>query len=145
MADLIRWRPFHGLMKDFYNDISPFFDKERLLLNREVDFMPKMDINETDKEVAVTVDVPGMEKKDLDISVEEGVLSIKGERKNETKKEENGNTYYERQHGKFERRVRLPENVDSDKIKADYKDGVLTLKAPKTEIEKPERKKIDIK
>jgi len=145
MADMIRWRPFHSLMKEFFNDLTPFFDSGDMLSERASDFMPHIDIRETDKNVEVTVDLPGMNKKDIEVAVDEGVLSISGERKDERKKEDDGRVYYERRYGRFERCVRLPENVDGDKIEGEYKDGVLTLNIPKRPETKPERKKISIR
>ena len=144
MADLVKWKPFHSLMRGFFDDFSPLTGNRYPLFREDLDFIPKMDIKETEKELVVTMDVPGIEKKELNVSVEKGILTIKGEKKGEKREERNGYTYYERQMGTFERRVRLPENSDEAKVKAEYKDGVLSLTVPKHKVEKPEQKKIEI-
>jgi HSP20 family protein len=143
MADLIKWKPFHSLMQDFFKDLDPMFDQPALL-RPTLDYQPRMDLKETDKDVTIFLDTPGMEKKDIDISIEANVLVMKGERKGEGRKTEDGYVHTERFFGSFERRVRLPENIESDKIKADYKDGSLTVTIPRAKIEKPEAKKIKI-
>ena len=146
MSELIRWRPFHGLMRDFFNDISPFFDMHRRRYGHvhDLDFAPHMDVRDAGDEVQVVLDLPGMSKKDIDITVEDGVLVVKGERKDERTHEHNGHVHHERLFGRFERRVHLPEGVDESKLKADYTEGVLTLTAPKTKPVKREPKKVEI-
>jgi len=144
MTDLIRWRPFHRLMRDFFNDLEPFFKESRSVWGESVDFHPGMDIKETDTEVKVMVDLPGMEKDAIEVSVEDGVLAVKGERKGEKRTEENGYVHYERSFGRFERRIRLPEDVEEEKVTAEYKEGVLTITMPRKKVEKPEARKIKI-
>lgn len=144
MADLIKWRPFHSLMKDFFNDLDPFFDSPRSVLKTGLNFNPRMDIKDTEKDLSLIVDIPGMDKKDISIAVEDGVLAVKGERKGEKREEKDGYVHHERNFGSFERRLRLPENAEQDKIKADYKDGVLTVSVPKKELPKPKTKKIEV-
>ena len=145
MADLMKWKPFHSLMRDFFDDLDPFFKDRRSLMGSNFDFSPRMDLKETDDELQLLVDTPGMQKKDIDISVDDGVLTVKGERKEQDERTtKEGYVHTERYFGTFERRVRLPENVDIDNLKAEYNDGVLTVKAPKKEIEKPETKKIEV-
>ena len=147
MVDLIKWKPFNRMMRDFFDDFhfAPFLGTPRTIFRDDLDFMPSLDIKSTEKEVEVTVDLPGIDKKDLEVTLEEGVLTIKGEKKGEERVEKNGYTYYERKLGRFERCIRLPEDVDASKLNAEYKDGVLSLKAPRVKVEKPELKKIDIK
>jgi len=144
MVDLIKWKPFHSLMQDFFRDLDPLFEGHRPLLRRNLDFQPRMDLKETDTEVKIYIDTPGMEKKDIDISLEDNILVMKGERKGEERKTEHGFVHTERFFGLFERRVRLPENIEQDKVKADYSDGTLTVTVPKAKVEKPEAKKITI-
>ena len=143
MADIVKWKPFHSLMKDFFKDFDPMFDQPALL-RPSLDYQPRMDLKETENDVMVFLDTPGMEKKDIDMSIEENVLVIKGDRKGEERKIEDGYVHTERFFGSFERRVRLPESIDQEKIKADYKDGTLTVTIPKVKFEKPEAKKIKI-
>ena len=145
MVDLVKWKPFRGLFHDFFEDFSPFFGDRRALIRDDIDFLPKLDIKNTEKELEVTVDLPGIDKNDLEVNIEEGVLTIRGEKKGEKREEKDGYTYFERHLGRFERRVRLPEDVDEANLKAEYKDGVLVLTAPRRKLEKPEPKKIEIK
>ena len=84
---------------------------------------PNVEISETDNEVRLVAELPGMEEKDVDLTFHDGVLTLKGEKKAET----NGAVYSERWQGQFERTVRLGPDVDPDKIKADFKNGVLTV------------------
>ena len=145
MVDLVKWKPFRGLFHDFFEDFSPFFSDRTPLIRDDIDFLPKLDIRNTEKEFEVIIDLPGIDKQDLDINIEDGMLTIKGEKKGEKREEKNGCTYYERQLGRFERRLRLPEDVDESKLKAEYTNGVLTLTAPRRKLEKPEPKRIEIK
>lgn len=107
--------------------------------------IPKMDIAETETGYEVTADLPGVEEKDVDVSVVEGVLRIKGERKSE--KEEKKKNYHrtERSFGRFERAIALPEGVDQDKIAATFKQGVLHVVLPKSAKAKETAKKIEVK
>jgi HSP20 family protein len=102
---------------------------------------PAVDITETDKAYEITADLPGMDEKDIEVKLANGGLTIKGEKKEE--KEEKKKDYYlhERRFGSFERRFRLPDGVDAEKIEASFKKGVLTVTLPKTvEAQKPEKK-----
>ncbi len=104
---------------------------------------PALDVEETDDSFIVRMDLPGMNKKDIHVSLDNNVLTIQGERKRE--KEEKDANYYctERFHGSFRRSFTLPSQVDPDQIKADYKNGVLTVTLPKKEEAKA--RKIEIK
>ena len=97
------------------------------------EWAPAVDITEDDKEYLVKAELPGMKKEDVKVSVENGVVSICGERKFE--KEEKTKKYHrvERSYGKFERSFTLPELADPAKVKAEYKEGVLTVHLPKSE------------
>jgi len=108
-------------------------------------FMPAMNISEMENQIVITADMPGVEEKDLDISIVKGELTIKGEKKKET--EEKNKNYYrmERSYGSFSRTVALPEGVDETKINAELKKGVLRLTIPRLAEAVPQRKKIEIK
>ncbi len=99
----------------------------------ETEFMPNVDISETDKQVTVKAELPGIAREDIDISLDENYLIIKGEKKQE--KEETGKHFHrlERTFGSFYRSLRLPTLVEKDKIDATFKDGVLTVVLPKSE------------
>lgn len=105
---------------------------------------PTADIYETDKEVVAEIDVPGVDKKDIEVSVTDDGVEVKAERKDEAKTEEKGIHRYERSYSGFYRRFSLPGNVDADKAKAEYKNGVLKITVPKTEIEEKKKKLLPI-
>jgi HSP20 family protein len=92
---------------------------------------PSLELGETEKEIRVTAELPGLEERDVDITVEEGVLTLRGEKKSEIDDKERG--YTERSYGRFERRIGLPRGVDRDGASATFKNGVLTVTLPKTE------------
>jgi HSP20 family protein len=98
---------------------------------------PALDLYDDKENLVVKVELPGMKKEEIEISIHDGVLSVSGERKHETEKTEGQSFRSERYFGKFQRSVSLPTAVDSDKVKAAYKDGVLTVTLPKHEEAKP--------
>jgi len=108
------------------------------------DWMPAMDVEETDKEYLVKVDLPDMKKEDLKIGIVDGVLSLEGERKQE--KEEKGRTFHriERSYGKFLRRLELPTDVEEQKVKAEFKDGVVSVHLPKSPTARPKSFNVQI-
>lgn len=109
------------------------------------DFSPKIDMKDSDKEVKIFAELPGLNEKDLDISVSEHALTLKGEKKKEV--EDKKDNYYrmERSYGSFYRTIALPEGVDTNKVDATYKKGVLHIIIPKTAKAIESRKKIEIK
>ena len=106
---------------------------------------PRVDVNETDKEIILEAELPGIDKKDIKVEVKDNTLSISGERKHEKKTENAGSSRIERNYGKFERTFRLPDTVLSDDVAAKYKDGILTLNLPKTEKTKPKEIAVEVK
>ena len=100
---------------------------------KDYTWSPRVDVHETDKELLIDVEVPGLEKKDIKVEVKDNTLTISGERKYEKKDKEGETCRLERRYGKFERTFGLSETLKSDKITASYKNGVLNLKLPKTE------------
>ncbi len=106
---------------------------------------PHADVRETDKEILIDVEIPGIDKKDIKIEVKDRVLYISGERKQEIKTGDTENRRVERRYGKFERSFGLPETVNAEKVAAKYKDGVLEVTLPKTEKAKPKEIKVEIK
>src|SRR5437899_12627000 len=103
---------------------------------------PALDVYEDKDNVTVKAELPGMKKDDIEISLHDASLSISGERKSQSKHEDAETYRSERFFGRFQRTVTLPTAVDSNKVKAQYKDGVLTVTLPKTEEAKP--KQIDV-
>jgi len=104
-----------------------------------------MEVAETEKELLVTAEVPGIEPKDVEITVADGVLTIKGEKKQATEEKKEGYYLAERTYGAFTRAVALPVEVDEGKIEATYKDGVLKIRLPKAENHKARVKKVEVK
>jgi HSP20 family protein len=145
---LIRWTPLRSVMSfrdemdrlldDFYGRVTPSGE------SYEGDWLPAMDMRETDNEVVASVELPGLSKGDIKVSVKNNVLSITGEKKTE-KAEENQNIHrVERAYGYFKRSVVLPVEVDSEKVKATFKDGVLKITLPKVESKKPKEIPIQV-
>jgi HSP20 family protein len=121
-----------------------FFGRTGFPSMQEGGWLPAVDVNETKKDVVVTLDLPAINPKEVSISIVGDRLTIKGERKKEEEtKEEN---YYrsERMHGTFQRVVQLPTEVVADKAKATYKDGVLKITVPKSQKAVPKEIKIEI-
>jgi HSP20 family protein len=106
---------------------------------------PAIDVAESEKEYKITAELPGMDEKDIEVNFADGMLTIKGEKRE--KKEEKKKDYYlsERRYGSFSRALRLPTGVDESKIDASAKDGVLTVTLPKTAEAQKKQKKIEIK
>ncbi len=98
---------------------------------------PRIDIRETKDAYEILADLPGMDKKDIQVSLHDNVLTLKGERKFEQKKEDESRYYYERSYGRFLRTVQLPERVKEKDVQAEYKDGVLHIKLLKSDEAKP--------
>ena len=136
--------------------LTPWFDWERMMeefeqplgltMPRERPWWPAVDIDEDDKAITIEADLPDMNRKDIKIALENGYLTIRGERKVEKKEEKKKYRRVERSFGAFERSFTLPENVDDKKISADYKNGVLKATLPKTKVAAAEAKKtIEVK
>lgn len=90
---------------------------------------PQLEIDQQDDQIRVVAELPGVDEKDVELTIEDGVLSLSGEKRSE-RKDESG--YSERSYGRFERRIALPSNIDEDKCQADFKNGVLTVTIPRT-------------
>lgn len=107
--------------------------------------VPTMDIKEAEHEYHVTAELPGVKKEDIDINLENGVLTISAETLDEKEEREADRVIrQERRYGKYTRSLRLGEQVDEAKVKADYKDGVLKLTLPKTEAVKPKKISVNV-
>ena len=144
---LVRWDPFREL-EDFSKNMNRVFSRTAPSTNgREAmvnaDWAPVVDISETNEEFLIKAELPEMKKEDVKVTVENGVLSIAGERKAE--KEEKGKRYHriERSYGQFLRSFSLPENVTEAGVRAEYKDGILQVHLMKSAAPKP--KAIDVK
>ncbi len=148
------WRPFETLRREIdrlFDDFDPGFWRSPFrsmfgpqpFWRRELSWTaaPAVDISESDKAYEVAAELPGMDEKNVEVTLSNGNLIIKGEKREE--REEKKKDYYlsERQFGAFERRFPVPDDVDTDKIEASFKRGVLTVTLPKRpEAQKPEKK-----
>ncbi len=122
--------PFGGLLKD---GSTPFAGE----------WKPLMDVVETKDGVTLKVEVPGVKQEDISISLEDDVLTVKGERKHESEVKEDGYSRIERSYGAFERSVVVPKTLDATNVKATYKDGVLEIQLPKKEEARPKAIKVE--
>jgi len=142
---LVKWDPWREIedMFDRYTRAVGRPGADQKQIGTEAEWAPRVDIQETDKNFVILAEIPGISKDDVKVDITEGVLSIRGERKQE--KEEKGKKFHriERVYGSFKRSFSLPDNVDESKIKASFKDGVLDLSIPKTP--EKETRAIDIK
>lgn len=120
--------PFHNLQEDM-----------------DIGWSPRLDVSETDNSLEIVADLPGLEKKDIHVSLEDDLLVIKGERKEEKESKDKQYHTIERRSGSFYRAVRLPVEVVEEKVEANFKDGVLTLRLPKSKDVKKKAAQIEIK
>src|SRR5882672_12238857 len=145
MATLDRWEPFRGTSPEtqlnrLFNDFFGRATQEQNLTT----WAPAVDIYEGEHELVVKADLPDVKAEDLDIRVENNILTIRGERKFEKKVDEKNYLRVERAYGSFARSFSLANTVNTEAIKADYKDGVLTLNIPKREEAKPKQIKVNV-
>jgi HSP20 family protein len=146
MRTLTRFEPFSvaGNLQDqinrVFNDVLGRSGEESNLTT----WAPAVDIFETEHELVVKADLPDIDPKDLDIRVENNILTIRGERKFEKKVDQNNYLRVERAYGSFARSFSLANTVNSEAIKADYQNGVLTLSIPKREEAKPKQIKVNV-
>ncbi len=106
---------------------------------------PTLDVKENEKEIVVKADLPGLDEKDINLTVHNGVLSLRGEKKSEHTDERENYHVMERSYGSFQRSIRLPETIDEDKAEARFDKGVLTITLPKRPEMVSTQKKIEIK
>lgn len=142
MSGLIRRNPFDELASFWPRDLLARLGGTPL----SMEWSPRCDVSETDDALVVHAELPGVEAKDMDVSIHDGVLTLRGEKRTERAEEDKGRSYSERFFGSFERRLVLPANVDEDKIEANLKDGVLEVRLPKSApAPPPEARKVEIK
>lgn len=143
---LVRWNPWREIatlqqqMNQLFDEtLIPATDRERSFVR-----VPAAEIEETQKAIHLKVELPGIDAKDLDVQVTQNTVSISGERKEETKTQENGVTRSEFNYGKFQRVIPLPARIQNTKVQAEYKDGILILTLPKMEEEKNKVVKVNL-
>jgi HSP20 family protein len=145
--ELTPWRPFgelSSLRREMDRLWENFFGERPLTRMWEREWAPSLDISETKDNFVVKAEVPGIDAKDIDISLTGDVLTIKGEKKQEREEKEEDYHLVERSYGSFYRSVRLPAEVESNKIKASYKNGILNITLPKSEKVKAKEVKIKV-
>jgi HSP20 family protein len=140
---ITRWRPFRDMMT-VQDEMNRLFDDffGRPVMRRdwaEAAWCPCVDVSETKDSVVINTEIPGMSKDDVKVSIQDNVLTLSGEKKQE--KEEKDANYHrmERSYGSFSRSFTLPTSVKADKVKATYKDGILRIALPKSEEVKPKQ------
>lgn len=145
MSALTRWDPFRNIntlqdqMNRLFDTAFPARPEEALTT-----WAPSVDIYETENELVLKADLPDIDEKDLDVRVENNMLTIRGERKFEQKVKEENYLRIERSYGAFSRSFSLPNTVNGEAIKAEYKNGVLTVSMPKRAEAKPKQVKINV-
>jgi len=146
--ELSTWTPFNRLTS-LRDEIDRLFDLSMPTLARDTGglfsgWAPALDLYQDKDNVFVKVELPGMKKEEINISLHEGMLTLSGERKRETKSGEGETFRSESYYGKFHRAVTLPTLVDANQVKANYKDGILTVTLPKAEEAKPKQIEVNI-
>lgn len=144
--NVVRYEPW-GVLRRFHDDVNQLFADSRNAPTAEGDrssvvtsnWTPAVDIKEENERFVLEADIPGVDPKDIEITMDTGVLTIKGERKHESEEESNGYKRVERSYGSFYRRFSLPDTADAERISAKGRDGVLEVVIPKHEKVQPRK------
>ena len=146
---IVRWEPFGKLLSSqdrfnrLFTQIFPrSFDEGDASITT---WMPAVDVYETEHNLTLKAELPGVDPKDIEARVEDGTLYLKGERKFEKESKKENYHRIERTYGSFMRSFALPTSVDADKVSAEYKDGVLTLTLPKSEQARPKQIQLSVR
>lgn len=145
---IVRWDPIWGLglQKEMDMLLGDFFGVDKQgEETRFVRWTPRVDVVEQDGGYELVADLPGLKKEDIKIEIENNMLTLRGEKKIEGEKKDKNYRVCERYYGEFVRTFALPENVNTDGIVAEFKDGVLKLEIPKTEKPKPKQIEVQVK
>jgi HSP20 family protein len=148
MTVLTRWEPFrefatlqdrmNRLFRDSFNDVG----RDESLASSN--FAPAVDVYEDEHKVALKIEVPGIEEKDIDVRVENNMLTVTGERRIDKEEKQENYRRVERQYGSFTRSFTLPQTVDTDNVSANYEKGVLKINLPKKAEAKPKQIKVNV-
>ena len=144
--NLALWQPLSDLVSsgsDFDRFLERVFGYSPVI--QETNWMPAVDIAEVNGHLKIKAEIPGMKKEDLKVSVKNGYLMISGEKKQEKETKESSYHRVERYYGQFCRTIALPSDVEADKVKAEYKDGVLNIEIPKPESMKSRDVDVEVK
>jgi HSP20 family protein len=136
--------PFEAFERDVKRIFDDFFALEPVDLFDSA-WLPTVDVEEDEKSIHVRAEIPGIDEKDLNVTLEDNVLTISGEKKEERKEENKRYVLAERRFGSFKRSIALPAEVKSDSVKASFKNGVLTIDFEKKEVSQPKRITINVK
>ncbi len=144
--NVVRYEPW-GVLRRFHGDVNQLFGESRIGSAADGDrsnivtsaWTPAVDIKEEDERFVLKADIPGVDPKEIDVTMDAGVLTIKGERKHASQEEANGYKRVERSYGTFYRRFSLPDSADAERVTAQGKDGVLEVTIPKHEKVQPRR------
>jgi HSP20 family protein len=143
MATLVRWEPFRelaALQNDMGRLMSTFLGPGQVNgENGERSWMPAVDVWETDNELVYAFDIPGISEDEISVEYDDGALTVSGKRERTEQSESDRFYRYERRFGSFSRTVGLPQGVEEDAIRADFRNGVLEIHVPKPEAPKPRR------
>lgn len=147
---IIKWDPFRDLLS-LQERMNKLFEESLLQTGKErqdisiAGWSPAMDVMESDEEIVLKAELPGIELKDVEVLIKDNILTLRGERKFE--KEEKKENYHriERSYGVFQRSFTLPATVEQEKVKARMKDGILEVRLPKTKEEKSKKIEIEVK
>ncbi len=163
MRDLIPWTRSRDIMPDFWRDerTNPFYALQREMnrfmdevlrsfasspLTPRMDYLstawPRVEVSESEKQVTITAEMPGLDEKDVEVLLREGNLIVRGEMKRETEAKER--QWSERFYGRFERQIPVAFDIDEEKIEAAFKNGILTITCPKSERAQEKSKRIAI-
>lgn len=156
--DLTPWTGSRGLtpferdpLASFHRQVDRLFDnvfaplETRSFGAAAAGAWPSVDVHETDQVYRVTAELPGLEQKDVEVSLRDNALTISGEKREEYKTEDGGRTYAERTFGRFQRTIPLETEVDADKVQASFKNGVLTVEAPKNPAARDKTRRIEVR
>jgi len=146
---IVRWDPvrelasMHERLNRLFDDFGRRTDDEGM---ERGDWMPPVDIYQTDQhEVVLKAEIPGLQKEDIDLRVEQNTLAIAGQRREEKSVQKEHYHRVERTYGSFHRSFSLPSTIDTEKVRAEYQDGILTVTLPLREESKPKQITVDIK
>jgi HSP20 family protein len=147
MREIVRWDPFRDLVT-IQDELNRLFGRtytgsELMRPTASGTWMPSMDVYETEDKIVATMDLPGIEPADVEVSVEDSTLTVSGKREFSSQVDEDNYHRIERRYGAFVRAISLPQTVDTDKVEAHFDKGVLTIEVAKVERAKP--KKIEVK
>lgn len=139
---LVRWEPFRE-MDNFFRRYAAEFDRD--LRTQNGGWSPVANISETDKEYLIKAELPEVKKENIKVSMENGLITISGERKQEKEAKSENEIRVESFYGTFSRSFALPDNIDEKAVSAESKDGVLRIRIPKTATAKPKQVAVDVK